>query len=298
MNKKISAISLLFVFMLIEGFVANAQNSETPTKNELTLSTWQFERDDRIVISNNMHLEESGEISGYAHPNENRWAINGNKLIFYHEDGREATRFDTFTKDENGKWVISGPFLLDDKGTIHVLRQLPGTTLPLVKLEKYFNEEASDHFYETKEEDLNNIGYSHEQSDVYVFPANVDEKIRHDLRLVALHQYWNAEATDHFYETKLEDLTSIGYAYEGVACYVYPSGRSDSQIRNDVSNNRYDWPSNLRIVHFYRYWNGDATDHYYDVCDLDLSSIGYAREGVEGMVFVNQFLRCDNLYLG
>jgi len=97
---------------------------------ELTSITWQFGRDDGSVISNNMYLNPDGTISGYYHPNEHRWEVKGNDLLFYHEDGRIATRFTTF-KTENGKWVIQGPFLLPAEpygyqtGHInHVLKQL------------------------------------------------------------------------------------------------------------------------------------------------------------------------------
>jgi tetratricopeptide (TPR) repeat protein len=93
---------------------------------ELTSIEWQFGRGDGSVIGN-MKLLSQGRISGYTHPNETSWGYEGSNLIFYHESGKAATRFNSFKK-ENGKWVISGPFLLINNCTtsncIHVLREM------------------------------------------------------------------------------------------------------------------------------------------------------------------------------
>ena len=93
------------------------------TEKELTSITWQFGRGDKSVIGNNMHLDPGGKIPSQS-LNENHWAVEGSELLFYDVHNKIATRFNTFAKDENGKWVISGPFVLTTEGVIHVLKQL------------------------------------------------------------------------------------------------------------------------------------------------------------------------------
>jgi len=95
---------------------------DIPRTEELTSIRWQFSRGDGSVISTDMYLKPDGTIAGYSNPNENRWRFEGNELLFYHEDGRVSTRFNTFKKDQ-GKWVISGPFQLWGAIT-HILTQL------------------------------------------------------------------------------------------------------------------------------------------------------------------------------
>ena len=122
-NSEPNWLSQAIISITLEGPEAEHTWGIPITEKDLTSITWQFGRGDKSVISNNMHLDEGGKISGYSHPNENSWAVEGNVLLFYHIDGRTATRFDTFAKDENGKWEISGPFLLT-QGVTHVLKQL------------------------------------------------------------------------------------------------------------------------------------------------------------------------------
>ena len=90
---------------------------------ELTNTVWQFGRGDGSVISKQFRLLPDGRIGGYSHPNESRWGIEGNMLVFYHSSGKHATHFTSFRKG-NGRWVISGPFPFAGNGT-HVLRQMP-----------------------------------------------------------------------------------------------------------------------------------------------------------------------------
>jgi len=95
------------------------------TQADLIGKTWQFGRGDGSVIAQKIKLLSNGRIEGYAHPNESRWGIEGNTLIFYHESGKPATRYESFTR-ESGLWVIRGPFLLGT-GTVHVLKEVPAT---------------------------------------------------------------------------------------------------------------------------------------------------------------------------
>lgn len=91
------------------------------TAEELTSIDWQFGRSDGSVIGT-MQLLADGNIAGYSHPNENRWAVMGKELLFYNKEGKIATRFNKF-ENEQEKWEISGPFLLGGNIT-HVLKQI------------------------------------------------------------------------------------------------------------------------------------------------------------------------------
>jgi hypothetical protein len=69
-----------------------------------------------------MRLLPGGQIAGATHPNESRWAIVGKELLFYDSAGKVSTRYNVF-RQEGGRWVISGPFLLWGKIT-HVLKEM------------------------------------------------------------------------------------------------------------------------------------------------------------------------------
>jgi len=159
-----------------------------------------------------------------------------------------------------------------------------GNVLPVVQFYRYYNEQTGDHFYETINEDLGNIGYTQENIACgYVFPTSVSRALRKELGLVPLYRYWNEGFGDHFYEIKYEDLSSIGYAYEGEACYVFPPGINTTEVEDSLTNRGYiDVP---KIIGFYRYWNEGLQDHFYETKDEDLSFIGYASEGLECFVF-------------
>ncbi|MEI6156945.1 MAG: hypothetical protein WCP87_01105 [Atribacterota bacterium] len=88
--------------------------------DELTSITWEFGRGDGTVLGT-LRLLPEGKISGYSNPNESSWGIEGNTLLFYHSSGKSTTRFNSFQK-KDGKWIISGPFLLYGKN-IHVLKE-------------------------------------------------------------------------------------------------------------------------------------------------------------------------------
>lgn len=113
----------------VEGYPAGGQRqtqqqtTDIPfSREELTRMTWQFGRGDGSIIAQRIRLLPDGRIEGYYHPNESRWGIEGNTIVFYHSSGRPATRLNSF-RQEGGRWVISGPFLLSNNIT-HVLREV------------------------------------------------------------------------------------------------------------------------------------------------------------------------------
>lgn len=76
--------------------------------------TWQFSRSDGSVIAERIRLGADGSIQGYSHPNEARWAFDGDILTFYDRSGRPSTRF-TQRQSLHGKSVLSGRSLLDPR---------------------------------------------------------------------------------------------------------------------------------------------------------------------------------------
>jgi len=93
-----------------------------PARDILTSKVWQFGRSDGTVLASKMRLLAGGRIEGATHSNESQWAVVGNELLFYDSSGKAATRYNSFRQD-GGRWVISGPFLLWGDIT-HVLREI------------------------------------------------------------------------------------------------------------------------------------------------------------------------------
>jgi len=93
-----------------------------PSRDILTSKVWQFGRSDGTVLVSRMRLLPGGRIEGANNPNESQWALAGNEILFYDSSGKVSTRYNFF-RQEGGRWVISGPFLLWGSIT-HVLREV------------------------------------------------------------------------------------------------------------------------------------------------------------------------------
>jgi tetratricopeptide (TPR) repeat protein len=101
-----------------------------PSSNILTSKVWQFGRSDATVLASKMRLLPGGQIEGATHSNESRWAIVGKELLFYDSAGKVSTRYNSF-RQEGGRWVISGPFVLWGKIT-HVLKEVGDLAPPVI----------------------------------------------------------------------------------------------------------------------------------------------------------------------
>ncbi|MBI4776311.1 MAG: hypothetical protein HY788_19380 [Deltaproteobacteria bacterium] len=88
---------------------------------DVTLLVWQFGRGDGSIIADRIRLLPDGRIEGYSHPNESRWGLEGDTVVFYHRNGSPTCRF-TSAGEETGMAVLRGPFLPDPRIT-HVLRE-------------------------------------------------------------------------------------------------------------------------------------------------------------------------------
>jgi hypothetical protein len=88
----------------------------------LTGHVFQFEAGpDRTVISSTVTFDPGGRIGGYAHPNESRWRIEGERLIVQRDDG-EASCAARLRRSDRGALELSGPFLLGRAGHEHYFR--------------------------------------------------------------------------------------------------------------------------------------------------------------------------------
>ena len=75
-----------------EAAVPNAPGTPL-TREFLTNRSWEFLHDEGDVISPRIRLNPSGTIQGVDHPNESRWNLDDNTLVFYHQSGMPSTRF-------------------------------------------------------------------------------------------------------------------------------------------------------------------------------------------------------------
>ena len=102
--------------------------------------------------------------------------------------------------------------------------QEPGT----VVLYRYYNSQASDHFYTTNENEIGTItpgqtkkGYTSEGVAGYCYSTHVYSS-------VSLYQYWNSKFRDHFYTVNENEIGTVvpnkvgkfGYVYEGIQCFI------------------------------------------------------------------------------
>lgn len=83
---------------------------------------WQFGNPAVGVYGKAVRLLPGGIIERYSHPNESRWGVEQGAVVFYHSSDKPSCRF-TKIVEEQGKTVMSGPFLLNDSGAYHELRQ-------------------------------------------------------------------------------------------------------------------------------------------------------------------------------
>jgi C1A family cysteine protease len=138
-----------------------------------------------------------------------------------------------------------------------------GTGVPLYR---YWNADATDHFYTTDWSELGNgnYGWAYEGVQCYVWPSQAPNT-------VPLYRYWNPDAADHFYTTNWSELGNgaYGWNFEGVQCYVYPAPADGT-------------------LPLFRYWNGGNADHFYttDWSELGIGNYGWVLEGIQCYVLI------------
>lgn len=99
-------------------------------------------------------------------------------------------------------------------------KQYPDT----VVLHRLYNRSLGDHLYSTDKNEGTRVGYSYEGPVGYVYTAQSKPGLE------PLHRFYNRSNNDHFYTlSRNEGAAARGYAYEGVACYVFPN-----EYREDV----------------------------------------------------------------
>lgn len=142
------------------------------------------------------------------------------------------------------------------------LRQMiTGGVVLSVPLHRYWNPQATDHFYTTDWNELGwgNYGWTYEGVQCYVFAEETPGS-------VPLYRYWNPGIGDHFYTTSFAELENgkFGWGLEGIQGYVFPQGGAGD-------------------VPLYRYWNPSIGDHFYttDWNELGPGRYGWGLEGIQ-----------------
>jgi hypothetical protein len=101
---------------------------------EIVGKTWQLWRKDltgtTTILKPLIRLLPGGEFDQTTHPNESRWAIEHDILVFYAADGTPSTRF-TSLRMQNGRVERSGTFLLDPSIT-HYLSEVDLDLISLI----------------------------------------------------------------------------------------------------------------------------------------------------------------------
>ncbi len=111
-------------FLLHKGIVHTLKQSIVKqsgiiSEEELTNTKWDFGRIDGSLISQ-FRLLPKGKIKGYSHGNEASWDLVDGTLTFYNKKGKPSTCFTSCLKD-NGKYFLTGRFLLSNQEIFHVL---------------------------------------------------------------------------------------------------------------------------------------------------------------------------------
>lgn len=131
-------------------------------------------------------------------------------------------------------------------------------------LHRYWNPQATDHFYTSDWNELGwgNYGWSYEGVQCYLFAEQVPGS-------VPLYRYWNPGIGDHFYTTNWNELENgrYGWNLERVQGYVFAQPGAGG-------------------VPLYRYWNPSVGDHFYTTNwnELGGGAYGWHLEGVQCFV--------------
>ncbi len=78
---------------------------------------------ERTLLSAGVLLNADGTVSGYDHPNERSWRLEGNRLALCHESGRPSCIFDRVATVGGGLAFV-GKFLLIEDGGPHYLEEV------------------------------------------------------------------------------------------------------------------------------------------------------------------------------
>ena len=98
----------------------------------ITNKIWQFSREsDNSVIASRLRLMADGSIQGHSHPNEVRWGLKGDTIVFFAQNGEVTTEFTDISTRE-GKMMYKGRSLGSDSPIIHTLKEIDFAWNPYV----------------------------------------------------------------------------------------------------------------------------------------------------------------------
>ena len=125
MSNSSSSIATLVDQAAIGQPLTSAIQKEIELTQKLRDSVWQFCRADGPVISPALQFRSHGQIVGHFHRNETSWRVHQGQLEFIGANGATTTRFASVSRAADGCVELSGPFLGDPSGVVHILRELP-----------------------------------------------------------------------------------------------------------------------------------------------------------------------------
>jgi Flp pilus assembly protein TadD len=97
-------------------------NLSSIDRTSLVNGSWRFVRADGTKIAENIAFAHDGRLLNHRHENERSWKIESGVLKFRNSHGLTTTSFDEITITQDGKRLLSGPFLLS-KNITHILEE-------------------------------------------------------------------------------------------------------------------------------------------------------------------------------
>lgn len=125
------------------------------------------------------------------------------------------------------------------------------------RLYRYWNAHVKEHFFTTNADEIGTTqvgkvgkhNYRCETSPGYCWTKQYDNTH-------PLHRGYSPTTHDHMLSTSKHEITSLGYTYEGVQCYI--------------------WTPEPAPTPFYRYWNAHVKNHFYTT---NYAELGHGKHG-------------------
>lgn len=114
----------------------------------VTSRFWRFSVLRAGTASEQLRFEPDGTLSGYGHPNERGWRLEGDRLALLAEDGRVSSRFEVARQDGDAM-LLAGRSLIDGEGALLSLE-----TQPL-----YFDPQAPSGLRDSLRDAVSTFGY-------------------------------------------------------------------------------------------------------------------------------------------
>lgn len=162
-----------------------------------------------------------------------------------------------------------------------------------------FNSSEGDHLFTASSSEKDATGYSYEGIAFYAYAAQADGT-------VPVYRFYNSSTVDHFYTTSDAEKNALinnpqwGYAYEGVAFYVYADQADGTsavyRFYNASTGDHFytaseDEKNSISLSPIYRFLNPATGNHFFTASEFEKSIIantsksGYLFEGIAFYAF-------------